>query len=321
MLLAAIMLVPLALGISYAFRDIELLNPFSGGFVGLEHFRAAWDDANFWNALRNTVMWTTVSVLLQFVFGLILALLRNTPFPGRGLVQALVFLPWAVPTFLSGLNWAWLLNPVVGPFPHWLFGLGLMSAPENILSDPKRALWGPIIAIVWWGIPFFAITLLAALQIDPARHLRGGGDRRSRQREALLLDHLAVPCAGHRHHIAVARRLGCEWAELIVVMTNGGPADSTQIVASYIFTQAFQRLDFGYASAIAAILLALLLAYACVVISLRQMLNKAMWRHGETRHTSAARNLLGLPLRGGRGLCRRRALPALLAVEGFGDAE
>lgn len=209
-LLAAIMLVPLALGISYAFRDIELLNPFSGGFVGLEHFRAAWDDANFWNALRNTVMWTTVSVLLQFVFGLILALLRNTPFPGRGLVQALVFLPWAVPTFLSGLNWAWLLNPVVGPFPHWLFGLGLMSAPENILSDPKRALWGPIIAIVWWGIPFFAITLLAALQIDPARHLRGGGDRRSRQREALLLDHLAVPCADHRHHIAVARRLGCE---------------------------------------------------------------------------------------------------------------
>jgi len=125
--------------------------------------------------------------------------------------------------------------------------------------------------------------------------------------------------------IAITLLLRAVWvanaAELIVVMTNGGPADSTQIVASYIFTQAFQRLDFGYASAIAAILLALLLAYACVVISLRQMLNKAMWRHGETRHTSAARNLLGLPLRGGRGLCRRRALPALLAVEGFGDAE
>ena len=80
--------------------------------------------------------------------------------------------------------------------------------------------------------------------------------------------------------IAITLLLRAVWvanaAELIVVMTNGGPADSTQIVASYIFTQAFQRLDFGYASAIAAILLALLLAYACVVISLRQMLNKAM---------------------------------------------
>jgi multiple sugar transport system permease protein len=275
-LLAAIMLVPLALGLSYAFRDIELLNPFSGGFVGLEHFRAAWDDANFWNALRNTVMWTTVSVLLQFVFGLILALLLNTPFPGRGLVQALVFLPWAVPTFLSGLNWAWLLNPVVGPVPHWLFGLGLMSAPENILSDPKRALWGPIIAIVWWGIPFFAITLLAALQSIPrdiyeAAEIDGAGS--VKRFFSITLPFLAPT-------IAITLLLRAVWvanaAELIVVMTNGGPADSTQIVASYIFTQAFQRLDFGYASAIAAILLVLLLAYACVVISLRQMLNKAM---------------------------------------------
>ena len=76
-------------------------------------------DATFWDALRNTLLWTVVSVVLQFLLGLVLALLLNQPFPGRGLVQALVFLPWAVPSFLSGLNWAWLFNPVVGPLPHW----------------------------------------------------------------------------------------------------------------------------------------------------------------------------------------------------------
>ncbi|SEE58775.1 carbohydrate ABC transporter membrane protein 1, CUT1 family [Rhizobiales bacterium GAS188] len=274
-LIAAVMLVPLAIGISYAFRDIQLLNPFSGGYVGLDHFRAIWEDASFWNALNNTVLWTVVSVTLQFIFGLFLALLLNTPFPGRGAVQALVFLPWAVPTFLSGLNWAWLLNPVVGPVPHWLYALGLMSAPENILSDPQHALWGPIVAVVWWGIPFFAITLLAALQSIPrdiyeAAEIDGAGS--FKRFFSITLPFLAPT-------IAITLLLRAVWvanaAELIVVMTRGGPADSTQIVASYIFTQAFQRLDFGYASAIAAILLVLLLAYAFVLIVLRQMLIKA----------------------------------------------
>src|SRR4051812_12943598 len=145
-LIVAVMLVPLALGFSYAFRDVKLLNPFSGGFVGLDHFRELAGDKTFVRALKNTVFWAGASVVLQFSFGLILALLLDRPFRGRGIVQALVFLPWAVPSFLSGLNWAWMFNPVIGPIPHWLFALGLMDAPNNILSDPHNAMWGPIIA-------------------------------------------------------------------------------------------------------------------------------------------------------------------------------
>ena len=119
-LIVTVMLVPLALGLSYAFRDVQMLNPFSGGFIGLDHFRVLYGDDNFYRALRNTLWWTGASVLLQFLFGLILALLLDRPFAGRAFVQALVFLPWAVPTFLTGLNWAWMFNPVIGPLPHWL---------------------------------------------------------------------------------------------------------------------------------------------------------------------------------------------------------
>jgi multiple sugar transport system permease protein len=271
-LIAAVMLVPLAVGLSYAFRDIELLNPLSGDYVGLDHFRDIAADENFWNALKNTVYWTVASVLLQFAFGLILALVLNRPFPGRGLVQALVFLPWAVPAFLSGLNWAWLFNPVVGPVPHWLYGVGIMPTTDSILSNPDLALWGPIVANVWWGTPFFAITLLAALQSIPrdlyeAAAIDGAGPLR-RFRD-VTLPFLAPT-------IAIAVLLRTVWianaADLIVVMTGGGPADRTQIVASYIFTQAFRRLDFGYASAIATVLLVLLLAYAFLIILLRQTL-------------------------------------------------
>lgn len=271
-LIVTVMLVPLVLGISYAFRDIQLLNPFSGGFVGLDHFRALAQDQAFFRSLRNTLWWTGASVFLQFAFGLILALLLDKPFHGRAVAQALVFLPWAVPSFLAGLNWAWLFNPVVGPLPHWLFAMGIMSQPTNILSDPQLAMWGPIVANIWWGIPFFAITLLAALQAIPrdlyeAASIDGAGP---------LQRFLSITLPFLAPTIAITILLRTVWisnfADLIIVMTNGGPADRTQIVASYIFTQAFKRLDFGYASAIALVLLALLLGYSLLIVILRQWL-------------------------------------------------
>ena len=271
-LIAVIMLVPLAVGLSYAFRDLVLLDPDSGGYVGLDNFRQLWADDAFWNALRNTVTWTATSVGLQFALGLVLALLLDVPFKGRGFVQALVFLPWAVPSFLSGLNWAWLFNPVVGPLPHWFVSLGLMRTPDNLLSSPDHALWGPIAANVWWGIPFFAITLLAALQSIPADLYEAAamdGAGAVMRFRAITLPFLAPT-------IAITVMLRTVWianfADLIVVMTRGGPADSTQILASYIFTLAFQRLDFGYASAVAAVLLMLLLLYAAALVALRQTL-------------------------------------------------
>jgi multiple sugar transport system permease protein len=275
-LIIAVMLVPLALGLSYAFRDVRLLNPFSGGFIGLEHFQTLAGDKNFARALKNTLFWAGASVFFQFAFGLILALLLDRPFRGRAVAQALVFLPWAVPSFLSGLNWAWLFNPVVGPLPHWLFALGIFDAPTNILSDPRNAMWGPIIANVWWGIPFFAITLLAALQAIPRDLYEAAaidGANAFQRFRSITLPFLAPT-------MAITILLRTVWisnfADLIIVMTNGGPADRTQIVASYIFTQAFRRLDFGYASAIALVLLLLLMAYSLLIVLLRQtMLRKA----------------------------------------------
>ncbi|MBN9242257.1 MAG: sugar ABC transporter permease [Mesorhizobium sp.] len=263
-------LVPIVIGISYAFRNVMLLDPTSGGFVGLDNFRDLMRDASFWNALKNTVTWTASCVGFQFLFGLILALLLNRPFPGRSIIQPIVFLPWAIPTFLIGMNWSWLLNPAIGPLPHWAYALGLMSAPTNILADPNYALVGPILAGIWWGTPFFAITLLAALQSIPreiyeAAEIDGaGGFERFRS--------ITIPFLAPTMLITVMLRT--IWVanspELIVVMTKGGPADSSQIVASYVFTQAYQGLNFGYASAVATALVVLLLVYALLLLSIRQ---------------------------------------------------
>ena len=273
-LIGAVMLMPLVIGISYSFQAIDLLRPFNTGWVGFENYTKLWSDRKFWLALENTFWWTFWSITLQFFLGLGLAMLLNTQFYGKKLFQALVFLPWAVPTFLSALTWAWLFNPVIGPIPHWLAALGVLSEPYNILGDPDLALWGPIAANVWFGIPFFAITLLAALQSIPSDLFEAAEIDGASAWQAFTK--ITLPFLAPMIAITVMLRTiwVANFADLIIVMTDGGPANSTQTLPSYIFTTAYRRLDFGYASAMAVGLLLLLMVYAAVLLHMRGKLIK-----------------------------------------------
>ncbi|MHC1550698.1 carbohydrate ABC transporter permease [Phyllobacterium sp. K27] len=268
-LLLLVLVVPLIFGISYSFRKFSA---FKSEFVGLGQYEALLHDANLGQALMNTLWWTVASLVLQFFLGLGLALLLDRNFHGKKVVQAIVFLPWAVPSFLSGLTWAWLFNPIVGPLPHWLFALGLMSEPTNILADPATAMWGPIIANVWFGVPFFAITLLAALKSIPGElHEAAAIDGASPWQRFMKV---TLPFLAPT--IAITVMLRTIWiatfADLIYVMTEGGPAGSTNTVATYIYVSAFKTLDKGYASAVAVFLLALLILYAIMLIRIRKSL-------------------------------------------------
>lgn len=273
-LIALVMMLPLIIGISYSFQSIMLLRPSQAEWVGLSNYAALWGDTKFWIAFENTLVWTFGSLFFQFFLGLGLALLLNTSFPGKRLFQALVFLPWAVPTFLSALVWAWLFNPLIGPLPHWLAALGLLSEPYNILGDPDLAIWGPITANVWFGVPFFAITLLAALQSIPADLYEAAeidGASSWQCFTKITLPFLAPM-------IAITVMLRTIWianfADMIFIMTGGGPANSSQILSTYIFTTAFKKLDFGYASTVSVALLVLLFLYAVLVLFLRRKLVK-----------------------------------------------
>jgi multiple sugar transport system permease protein len=268
-LIGAFLFVPLLLGLSYSFYKF---GAFRSEFVGLDQYKALVSDPLLHQAITNTMWWTGASLFFQFFLGLGLAMVLNQPFHGRRIVQALVFLPWAVPSFLSGLTWSWLFNPIIGPIPHWLVWLGLQGEPRSILSDPDIAMWGPIVANVWFGIPFFAITLLAALKSIPAEYheaaaIDGASAWQSFVR--ITLPYLAPT-------IAITVMLRTIWiatfADLIFVMTAGGPAGSTNTIATYIYVTAFKSLDKGYASAVAVLLLVLLLIYAALIIRMRRSL-------------------------------------------------
>ncbi len=268
-IVATVLIAPLIIGISYSLRKFTA---FRSEFVGLGQYRTMLGDEVLHGALLNTLWWTIGSLFFQFFLGLGLALLLSRPFYGRKLVQGVVFLPWAVPTFLTGLTWTWLFNPVIGPLPHVFFALGIQSEPVTILADPATAMWGPIIANVWFGIPFFAITLLAARKSIPGELYEAAaidGASPWQQFVKVTLPFLAPT-------IAITVMLRTVWiatfADLIFVMTAGGPAGSTNTIATYIYVSAFKALDKGYASAIAVLLLVLLIAYALIVMQMRRVL-------------------------------------------------
>jgi multiple sugar transport system permease protein len=269
LILALVLMVPLGFGIAYSFRHF---GPFSSRYVGLEQYQRMATDPLLGRALLNTLWWTSASLVLQFGFGLGLALLLNRPFTGRRIVQALVFLPWAVPSFLAGLTWAWLFNPVIGPLPHWLFAIGVLHAPENILADPSLAMWGPVVANVWFGIPFFAITLLAALKSIPAELYEAAAVDGAGLLQRFI--RLTLPFLAPAILITVLLRTIwiATFADLIFVMTGGGPAGATNTLATYIYVTAFRSLDRGYAAAVAVLLLVLLILYALLLIGMRRRL-------------------------------------------------
>lgn len=271
LIITSVLIVPLIIGISYSFRKFSA---FRSEYVGLEQYRTMLTDDVLHGAIINTLWWTGGSLFFQFFLGLGLALLLNRPFHGRKLVQGLVFLPWAVPTFLTGLTWTWLFNPVIGPLPHIFYAIGLQAEPVTILANPETAMWGPIIANIWFGIPFFAITLLAARKSIPSELYEAAsidGASAWQQFTKVTLPFLAPT-------IAITVMLRTVWiatfADLIYVMTAGGPAGSTNTIATYIYVSAFKALDKGYASAVAVLLLALLIVYALIVIQMRRALMK-----------------------------------------------
>jgi trehalose/maltose transport system permease protein len=136
-----------------------------GSFVGLENYVEMFQDPDFLVGLSNTVIFTVVSVTLEFIFGLAIALAVNRAFRGRGLVRAAILVPWAFPTVISAVMWRLMFQPGIGVFQYVAEHIGIISGP--VLSDPTLLLIACILIDVWKTTPFMALLLLAGLQVIP----------------------------------------------------------------------------------------------------------------------------------------------------------
>jgi trehalose/maltose transport system permease protein len=159
---------PLLRTIYFAFTDARLSTLEAHELVWLENFAGLARDPDWWRAVWNTVLFTAVSVTLETVLGLVIALTLNAHLPGRGLLRAAVLVPWAIPTVVSAQMWNWMFNDLYGVLNAIGVGLGLLDAPRAWTADPDLALFAVIAVDVWKTTPFMALLTLAALQILPA---------------------------------------------------------------------------------------------------------------------------------------------------------
>lgn len=259
---------PVIEGFSLAFKHYILYEPNNIHFNGFENFKEIFAREEFWLVIRNSFVWVFLSVLLQFVFGLAMAVTLNKKFFGRGILQGIFFVPWAFAGFLVAVIFRWMMNGEYGVINDVLLRIGIISEPIGFLSNPDTSLFSVIIASVWYGVPFFAMMLLAAMQgVSREIYEAAEIDGASLPRQFIFITlPFIMPT------ILATLLLRSLWlfnaADLIFIMTNGGPAYSSEILATFIFKNAYSGLNFGEAAATGIVMIIILVIFSLVFIKL-----------------------------------------------------
>ena len=256
---------PLVNCVRLSFLNYQLTRPSEMGvFIGFGNYVKVFGDSVFRMALGNTVKYVVFSVGFQFLLGFILALALRSSFRGRNIYQGFVFLPWAISGFVVGLTFQWMFNGEFGVVNDVLLRLGLITTKIPFMGSIGLSLNTVIFAQVWIGFVFFAIMLLAALQsVDRTLYEAATVDGAGVFRKFI---HVTIPCI--KPTIIITLLLRIVWvfnnAELVYIMTRGGPANSSHTLASYMFMKAYATLDFGFAAALGVLFMLALTIFSLV---------------------------------------------------------
>lgn len=259
LIILCVVFIPVINAISMSFQNYDLRRPKEIAFNGVANYAKAFGDPLFWGALWRTIVWVVAGVGFQFLFGFILALLLNQKFVGRGMVRAVSMIPWVTPGVLIGLMWRWIYDGNFGVLNDLLLKIHAIGDKIPFLSQVGTAFPSVIVTIVWQGIPFFALMLLAALQGVSTEMYEAADIDGANFFQKLF--YITIPSI--RNTIYVTLLLRVIWVansiDIIQNMTAGGPAYATQTIGIYVYQKA-RVLNLGYASALAVIMTIILLA-------------------------------------------------------------
>lgn len=231
------------------------------GFAGLDNYRHIFTkDPVFWVAFNNTVIWTVLSVVFPPILGLFLALGLNAKLFGRGALRAIYYLPVIIAPIAVATMWRWMYDPFFGLFSQVLADIGLRSWALDWLGDRDIALYSMFVAYIWQHVGFSMVLFLAGLQsvdrslIEAAR-IDGAGRMQIFRFVTLPALQVTITIVIVLSTISSLRAF-----DIIYGMTGGGPAQSTQMLAMWAFTQSMQIFNFGRGSAISVVLLIITLS-------------------------------------------------------------
>ncbi|EPZ53008.1 carbohydrate ABC transporter permease [Alicyclobacillus acidoterrestris] len=259
---------PLYYSIVISFQHLNQITVIRGHapFNGVVNYIAAWSGSGIWHIVANTIEFTVLSIIFQFVIGLLLALLFNRKFPANGFLRALILVPWLIPQLVSGTIFKWMFDSTDGIVNEALLGLHIIHHPISWLLHPQSALIVIVITNIWIGIPFNMVLIYSGLKDVPqelyeAAQIDGAGKWKS-------FLHITVPSV--RTVFAIVLMLGLIYTlkvfDIVMTLTGGGPENATQLLSTWSYTLSFTNFDFGQGAAIANGLIVIALCFTAVYL-------------------------------------------------------
>jgi multiple sugar transport system permease protein len=266
---------PLALGFYLGTTDTKIGG--AGRFIGLDNFVSLAKDSVFWLSVFNTIFYTVTASIVKFAVGLYLALLLNERLPFKSMLRAIVLLPFVVPTVLSAIAFWWIYDSQFSIISWVLIKAGLLTRYIDFLGDPWNARWSVVVANIWRGVPFVAITLLAGLQtISPSLYEAANLDGATNWQR---FRHITLPMLSPIIAVVMTFSVLMTFTDfqLIYTITRGGPINATHLMATLSFQRAITGGNLGEGAAISNAMIPFLVA--AILLSFFG-LQRTRWQQG-----------------------------------------
>lgn len=239
-------------------------------FVGLQNYRDLFSDELLWTALKHNLIWVVIGTISPMVIGLLLAVLLWRRPRGFTLFRTVFFMPQVLSPVVIAIVWGWIYNPIFGLLNQSLDRVGLESVSRGWLGDPDFALYAVLVAAIWAETGFVFVVFLAGLQnvskdLLEAATLDGANAWRR-------FKDVTIPQLSNVINVVTALLLigGFSVFDIIFVMTAGGPANATEVIATYTYTEAFTQNRIGYSTTLSLIMTVISLVASVVFIRLRE---------------------------------------------------
>ena len=248
---------PLLQGIWISLLNYDMTKanaPNFGTFAGLKNYLVVFANSKYRNAVMNSVVWTLVNIVIQLALAMGVALILNEKLKGRGVFRTMALLPWAIPAAISALTFSALYDTKIGVFNAILIRFGILKEGYSFLGNVTSAMSAVIVANVWKSTPFLMIFILAALQgVSYDMYESGAIDGAGKLKRFL---YITLPNIKEPMAVAVILNLISIFNNFnaIWLLTKGGPLDSTEIMYTYAYRQAFVDHKFGYAAATSVVI-------------------------------------------------------------------
>ena len=252
--LAVVAVFPVLYSLWVSFFDLRLTRPHRVPFVGFDNYVDVFQDELFWQSVWRTTSFTLICVVAIMLIALAMALLLNEEFRGRRFLSAMLLVPWAIPYVANGLMWKWIYDSGYGALNGILFQLDFIDKYMVWLGDSKKTLWLIANAFVWKEVPLATILVLVGLKSIPA-DLYSAARVDGANTWARFI-HITLPSLRPSFMLVVIYEtmMAIRHFDLFFILTEGGPAEASHVLAWHVYVETFRKLSFGTGSALAYIM-------------------------------------------------------------------